>query len=454
MEDKVIAKEVGLETYLADIKDTPLLTAEQEKDLAMRAKKGDRAARDEMIRSNLRLVVSIAKQYKGRVKGMSFLDLIAEGNLGLFRAVERYDPDRPKEWKGDPALQEGDKTGQGHRFSTYATWWIKQAIRRAVVNTAKTIRIPSYMVEIISRWKNVSMKLVHHLGRQPTVNEIAQELDISPDSIGIIKRMIRAGESSQAFSLELLYTFSEGLEDIAAAKPDESMFSEDESEKIKQMLGAIDEREALILRLRYGLGGKTSKTLREIGDMIDLTRERVRQIENDALRKLQRLWMKLRAKPSASGVPPNEREISAVNLPPPIRPFEVSLLTEGSASSMPFALEKVKQAVAEAVARKRIEMRIIYDAARTDLRDALCKVLRSDSNVTYVDLHPEEDMSEGMLGVYLRREDDERRRSTLLASEARRVRGRPSTRRGIAARLRAAKSSARDRQRRENDHSG
>lgn len=422
MEDIVIAKEAGLETYLADIKDVPLLTAEQEKDLAVRAKKGDRAARDEMIRSNLRLVVSIAKLYKGRVKGMSFLDLIAEGNLGLFRAVERYDPDRPRELKGILAQLGADKPGQGHRFSTYATWWIKQAIRRAVVNTAKTIRIPSYMVEIISRWKNVSSRLFHSLGRQPTINEIAQELNISPDSIGIIKRMIRAGDSPQTFSLEFLHTFSEGLEDIAAAKPEESTFSDDESEKIKLLLGAIDEREALILRLRYGLGGKTPKTLREIGHMIDLTRERVRQIENDALRKLQRLWMKLRAKRAAAGATGDEREISAVNLPPPIKPFEVNLLTPGHSDSVQAALAKVQRGITEAVDQSRIEMNIIHDPAKAELREAIYKMLRADKNVTYVDPHPEEFASDGIMVVYLRREDDERRRNTLLSAEARRAR--------------------------------
>jgi RNA polymerase primary sigma factor len=440
LEGKVIAKEAGLEAYLADIKDVPLLTAEQERDLALRAKKGDRAARDEMIRSNLRLVVSIAKKYKGRVKGMSFLDLIAEGNLGLFRAVERYDPERPKEFKGEIPHPEGEKPGQGHRFSTYATWWIKQAIRRAVVNTAKTIRIPSYMVEIISRWKNVSMRLLHGLGRQPTVNEIAQELSISPDSIGIIKRMIRAGDSSQAYSLELLHTFSEGLEDIAAVRPEESIFSEDESDKIKQLLGAIDEREALILRLRYGLGGKTSKTLREIGDMIDLTRERVRQIENDGLRKLQRLWMKLRKQPSTTGAPGDERDISTASLPPPIKPLEVNLTGDG-AESVQAALARASHGISEAVAHNRIEMRIVYDPDRLDLRDAICKALRADKNVTYVDVHPEENVSEGVLAVYIRREEDERRRVNLLAAEVKRVKEKTAARRKTARKARTAKYS-------------
>lgn len=420
MEGKAIAKEAGLEAYLSEIKDIPLLTPEQERDLALRAKKSDRAARDEMIRSNLKLVVSIAKKYKNRVKGMSFLDLIAEGNLGLFRAVERYDPERPKKARDDAPPVDGE-AGVGHRFSTYATWWIKQAIRRAVVNTAKTIRIPSYMVETISRWKNVSAKLFHALGRQPTVNEITRELDISPDSIGIIKRMIRATDSPQAFSLELLHSFSEGLEDIAAERPEESIFSEDESEKIKQLLGAIDEREALILRLRYGIGGKTPRTLREIGQMIDLTRERVRQIENDALRKLQRLWLKLRKKPGPAEEGDGENEINVASLPPPIRPVEVNLRTDGCAESLEKAAERLKNAIEEAVANNRIEMRITYDRSKTGLRDALCKILRTNSNVTYVDPEPEERSQEAVMAVYLRREEDERHKTAFLSAETRRA---------------------------------
>jgi len=439
LEGKAIAKEAGLEAYLNEIKDIPLLTPEQERDLALRVRKSDRAARDEMVRSNLKLVVSIAKKYKGRVRGMSFLDLIAEGNLGLFRAVGRYDPERPKKAR-DGDSDEGANSAIGHRFSTYATWWIKQAIRRAVVNTAKTIRIPSYMVETISRWKNISMKLYHTLGRQPSVNEITKELDISPDSIGIIKRMIRAGDSAQAFSLELLHTFSEGLEDVAATRPEESIFSEDESEKIKQLLGAIDEREALILRLRYGIGGKTSKTLREIGQMIDLTRERVRQIENDALRKLQRLWLKLRKKRATAGEVAEEGDISTASLPPPIRPFVVDLCADGCARSLGKAQARINQAVGDAVAANRIEMRVVYDEARSDIRDALCKMLQSDSNVTYVDVEPEERSEEAAFAVYLRREEDERRKTAFLAAEARRAKTRGRT---TAARRKTAKTPRR-----------
>jgi len=444
-EDKAIAKEAGLESYLNEIKDTPLLTPEQERNLAHKAKKGNRAARDEMIRSNLKLVVSIAKKYRGRAKGMSFLDLIAEGNLGLFRAVERYDPERPKKIK-DKDSGEIIDAGTGYRFSTYATWWIKQAIRRAMVNTAKTIRIPSYMVEIIGRWKNVSTKLYHALGRQPTINEIARELDISPDSIGIIKRMIRAGDSPQAFSLELLHSFSEGLEDVAAKRPEESVFSEDESEKIKQLLGAIDEREALILRLRYGIGGKPARTLREIGQMIGLTRERVRQIENDALRKLQRLWLKLRKKRTPAGEADDENNISMTSLPPPMKPFEVNLGADRCADSIEKARVRVQKAINEAVAANRIEMRIICDGVTNGLRDALCKMLRSDSNVTYVDVEPEGD-SEGAaaIAVYLKREEDEHRKAVFLAAEARRAKSKRTSkiRRKTAKKSRGRKSSPR-----------
>lgn len=434
----VITKEAGLEAYLTEIKDVPLLTAEQEKDLATRAKKGDRAARDEMIRSNLRLVVSIAKMYKGRVKGMAFLDLIAEGNLGLFRAVERYDPDRPKEFKGKTAPPEGAPTG--HRFSTYATWWIKQAIRRAVVNTAKTIRIPSYMVEIITRWKNVAMRLHHALGRQPTANEIAQELNVSPDSIGIIKRMIRTGETPQSLSLELLHSFSDGLEEVAA-NAEENLFSEDESEKIRQMLGAIDEREALILRLRYGIGGKTPRTLREIGCMIDLTRERIRQIENDALRKLQRLWIILRKKPSNRNKgDDDEEDIITSNIPPPIQPYEVDLQAEGCAESRDKAAARLERAVNDAVTHKRIEMRIIIGPAGVEMRDAICKILRENPNITYVDSRAEDSVPEGTLTAYVRRDDDERRKSIFFVPAPRRARPRAETASAQAAQPHAFKS--------------
>ncbi|GJM44900.1 MAG: RNA polymerase sigma factor [Gemmatimonadota bacterium] len=269
-EDRVIARESALETYLQEINQVQLLTADEEKELAREIRVGDQAARERMIRANLRLVVSIAKNYINR--GLSFMDLIEEGNLGLLKAVERFDPD------------------EQCRFSTYATWWIKQSIRRALVNTVKTVRIPSYMVEIIDKWKNVSMELQYKLGRQPSVAEVALELNIAPESVGVIKRAIRTyTSSSQSTSLDVLWSLSDVLEDTNARQPDEVLFEAMDLEKLDSILGTIDEREAKILKLRYGLGNAEPMTLKDIGKQVNLTRERVRQIENEALRKLQNI---------------------------------------------------------------------------------------------------------------------------------------------------------------------
>lgn len=266
-EDSTIARESALETYLNDINKVALLTADQEKELARAIRKGDLAARERMIRANLRLVVAIARNYVNR--GLSFLDLIEEGNLGLLKAVERFDPDAEC------------------RFSTYATWWIKQSIRRALINTVKTVRIPSYMVELIARWKNVAMELQYRLARQPTVQEVAAEMDIPRESVRIIKRAIRASNgASQVVSLDSVFASNEAIEAPAVKRPDETVFDAFEIEQLEKLLGAIDEREATILKMRYGIGEHDPMTLKEIGVHVHLTRERVRQIENEALRKL------------------------------------------------------------------------------------------------------------------------------------------------------------------------
>ena len=260
-------KEAGLETYFKEINRIPLLTPQEEKALAICVQSGDAQAREKMAKSNLRLVVSIAKNYVDR--GLSLLDLIEEGNLGLLKAVERFDPDAEC------------------RFSTYATWWIKQSIKRALIDTVKTVRIPSYMVEMISKWKNVANDLNIKLGRQPMFHEIAQELGIPPENLGIIKTALRvSSSSSQTISLENMWTLSEILEDKNARQPEEILFDEVEMEMVEKLLSTIDDREARILRMRYGLDNGDPMTLKEIGERVNLSRERVRQIENEALKKL------------------------------------------------------------------------------------------------------------------------------------------------------------------------
>lgn len=267
-QEPAISAERCLETYLLEINETPLLTAEQERELARRIQRGDAQAREHMIRANLRLVVSIAKIYAER--GLSLQDLIAEGNIGLVKAVEKFDPDA------------------GCRFSTYATWWIKQSIRRALVNTVKSVRVPSYMAEMISKWRVVSHELTFSLGRAPTVEEVALELGIPEESWPLLKRTIQSSSLGAQVSLDRLTMHQETVEDINSKSPDEHLLDEDLLRRLDGLLQVIDEREATILRLRYGLGDDAAEslTLKEIGKIVGLTRERVRQIERDALRKL------------------------------------------------------------------------------------------------------------------------------------------------------------------------
>jgi RNA polymerase primary sigma factor len=257
-----------LETYLREINETPLLSADEEKELAFRIKKfSDIAARDHMVRANLRLVVNIARSYTG--KGLGLQDLIEEGNLGLLRAVEGFDPT------------------MNTRFSTYASYWIKQSIKRALVNTAKTIRIPAYMVELLAKWRRANAKLQEELGRTPTQEEIARSLNLPRKKLNIIKKAIRVYNSApQTDQAETGWSLDEMLMDGNIKMPDTEMVEADDLHHVLDLLDRMDKREATVLRMRFGLDGEPEKTLKEIGECLGLTRERVRQIESEALAKL------------------------------------------------------------------------------------------------------------------------------------------------------------------------
>lgn len=261
----------GLQIYLRQINDSPLLTADQEKELARRIiNDNDPAARERMVRSNLRLVVNIAKHYINR--GLQLPDLIEEGNIGLLKAVEGFDPEN------------------GCRFSTYASWWIKQSIKRALINSVQPIHIPAYMVEMMSKLRQANRELEDTLGRLPTVDELALHMKITPKKLKIIRKAVKAygaptqsGGGSDAGEM----TIEEMVSDGHTPLPEQNVIDTDELRQLVDLLENIDEREARILKLRYGLDGEDPMTLKEIGARIGLTRERVRQIEHETLRKLR-----------------------------------------------------------------------------------------------------------------------------------------------------------------------
>jgi RNA polymerase primary sigma factor len=256
-----------LECYFRDIDETPLLSAEQEQELVQRIAEGDSAARDHLVRANLRLVVCIARRYQSN--GVALDDLISEGNLGLLRAAEGFDPDA------------------GVRFSTYASYWIKQSIKRGIINTGKTVRIPAYMTQLLIEWRRASARLQDELGRTPTPEEVAQQLGISRKKLQIIQKAIRIYNASpQAEASEAGETLGDSLVDVKTETAETSLVRADELHKVLGLLDQLDAREAQVLRLRFGLLGEDPKTLKEIGACLGLTRERVRQIESEALGKL------------------------------------------------------------------------------------------------------------------------------------------------------------------------
>lgn len=256
--------------YLREIGKIPLLTAPEELELAQRVVSGDKRAKDQMAEANMRLVVSIAKRYVGR--GLDLLDLIQEGNTGLLRAVEKFDPDK------------------GFKFSTYATWWIRQAITRAIADQARTIRIPVHMVETINKLLRTQRRLTQELNREPTNEEIAKEMEIEVDKVEHIMK-IKQDISSLDASVrddEEDSVLADFIEDEDTISPEESATNQLLKEHVKDMLGALTEREQKILKLRFGLEDGKSHTLEEVGQEFSVTRERIRQIEAKALAKLRK----------------------------------------------------------------------------------------------------------------------------------------------------------------------
>jgi RNA polymerase primary sigma factor len=267
--DREYQRADALQLYLREMAETPLLTAQEEIDLAKRVKKGDGKARARMIKANLRLVVKIARDYDHF--GLPLLDVINEGNLGLMKAVERFDPKK------------------GAKLSTYAALWIKQSIRRALSNQSRTIRLPVHMAGQIHKLNRVGFKLAETLGREPNDAELAEGLDISPAKAAQLRRLgVRPTSLDAPIGDEADSRFSDIIEDETAATPFERLLTKSARQEIRQHVKHLDPREAEILVLRYGLDGEEPRTLEQVGKRFKVTRERIRQIQETALDKLRR----------------------------------------------------------------------------------------------------------------------------------------------------------------------
>src|SRR5437667_929965 len=268
--------DTAIKLYLREIGQVRLLTPQEEIELAARIKKGDKKAREQMIKANLRLVVKIAHDYEGL--GLPLLDLINEGNIGLMKAVERFDP------------------AKGGKLSTYGAWWIKQSIKRALANQSKTIRLPVHLVDKISKMRRTAMKLQEVLGREPTDEELAEELGMTASRVAQLRTAaIRPASLDAPIGDEDSNNFSEVVQDENAATPYQQLEEKTVSTMLQDMVKTLDPREATILRYRFGLDGGSEKTLEEVGQRFGVTRERVRQIQNIALAKLRKMIEKLEA---------------------------------------------------------------------------------------------------------------------------------------------------------------
>ena len=258
--------------YLREIGKIPLLTGDEELELAQKVKEGDKRAKDKMAEANMRLVVSIAKRYSGR--GLDFLDLIQEGNTGLLRAVEKFDPDK------------------GFKFSTYATWWIRQAITRAIADQARVIRIPVHMVETINKLLRTQRRMTQELNREPTMDELAKELDMEPSKIEYVMKIKQDIHSLDAGvgrdGEEEDSVLGDFIVDEDSTTPEESASNQLLKEQVQAILSSLSDREQKIVKMRFGLDNGKSHTLEEVGQEFAVTRERIRQIEAKALAKLRK----------------------------------------------------------------------------------------------------------------------------------------------------------------------
>ena len=267
----------AIKLYLREIGQVPLLTIPEENSLAARIKKGDKAAREHMIKANLRLVVKIAHDYENF--GLPLLDLISEGNIGLMKAVERFDP------------------AKGGKLSTYGSWWIKQSIKRALANQSKTIRLPVHLVDKIAKMRRVALKLQEEFGREPTDEELAEEMNMSPSRVAQMRTAaIRPASLDAPIGDDDSQTFSDLVSDERAHDPYEDLEDKTVTGMLQEMVKTLDAREATILRYRFGLDGGNEKTLEEVGQKFGVTRERVRQIQNIALKRLRKMIEKLEAR--------------------------------------------------------------------------------------------------------------------------------------------------------------